>query len=89
MPVRVRPGVPYGSVAQSAERLAVNQDVAGSSPAGIAIAGEPRPVEWRMPTLKKPAWPRRGMRPADANRPIWMCPVGFAEKEARSLPGLP
>ena len=52
MRVRVPPGVPYGSLAQLAEHLAVNQGVAGSSPAGIAIAGETWSVEWRMPTLK-------------------------------------
>lgn len=52
MRVRVPPGVPYGSLAQLAEHLAVNQGVAGSSPAGIAIARETWSVEWRMPTLK-------------------------------------
>lgn len=56
MPVRVRPGVPYGSVAQSAERLAVNQDVAGSSPAGIAIAIFRRLCRWDA-SRRRCTWP--------------------------------
>ena len=63
MRVRVPPGVPYGSLAQLAEHLAVNQGVAGSSPAGIAIAGETWSVEWRMPTLKRLPSLCQGMRP--------------------------
>ncbi len=35
--VRIPLGVPHGSLAQQVEHLAVNQSVAGSSPAGTAI----------------------------------------------------
>lgn len=42
MRVRAPLGVPFGSLAQLAERLAVNQDVAGSNPAGAAKAERPR-----------------------------------------------
>ena len=56
MPVRARPGVPYGSVAQSEEHLAVNQAVAGSSPAGIAIAIFRRLCRWDA-SRRRCTWP--------------------------------
>lgn len=61
MPVRIRLGVPFGFVAQLAERLAVNQDVAGSNPAGAAIIvifHRLVPLGCVPPTMLGPRWMR-------------------------------
>lgn len=90
MRVRVSPGVPYGSLAQLAEHLAVNQGVAGSSPAGIAIAGETWPVEWRMPTLKGLPSLCQGMRPTGGYiGPAGCVRWGLPRRRPRIVPGPP